>query len=125
MSNLYRRRLFVNRLSLTLSLIAMSIGVGVLGWILYTLAIKGFGAIGVAMFTQNTPPPGSEGGLLNAIFGSVLMVGIATLIAMPVGILAGIYLAEYGGDRPFANTVRLVNDILLSAPSIVIGLFIY
>ena len=125
MSNLYRKRLFVNRLTLSLSLFAMSIGVGVLAWILYTLVLKGFGALSVGMFTQMTPPPGSEGGLLNAIFGSLLMVGIATLIATPIGILAGIYLAEYGGDHPFANTVRFVNDILLSAPSIVIGLFVY
>ena len=123
-NRIYRRRVFVNRLTLALSLAAMGLGMCVLGWILYTLAVKGLGAISIAMFTQMTPPPGSDGGLLNAIFGSLLMVGIATLIAAPVGVLAGIYLAEYGSG-PFADTVRFVNDILLSAPSIVIGLFIY
>ncbi|EGF32546.1 Phosphate transport system permease protein PstA [Oxalobacteraceae bacterium IMCC9480] len=95
-------------------------------WILFTLIIKGFGALSLSMFTQTTPAPGSEGGgLMNPIIGSLLMVGIATLISTPIGILAGIYLSEYGDRSWFAQVTRFVTDIMLSAPSIVIGLFIY
>lgn len=124
-SPLYRRRVLVNRLSLLLSMVAMVIGMTFLLWILATLAIKGLGAINWAMFSQNTPPPGSEGGLINAIVGSLMMVGFATFIATPIGILAGVYLAEYGSRGWLAPVTRFVNDIMLSAPSIVIGLFIY
>jgi phosphate transport system permease protein len=125
MNSLYQRRLFINRLSLFLALSAMTIGLAFLAWILGTLLLKGLGGINWAVFTQTTPPPGSEGGLANAIFGSILMVTVGTLIATPVGIMAGIYLAEYGKRGWVAPTTRFVNDILLSAPSIIIGLFVY
>ncbi len=124
-SVLYRRRLVVNRLNLAMSMGTMALGMLFLFWILITLAQKGFGALGPALFTQITPPPGSAGGLINAIYGSVVMVAVATFIATPVGVLAGVYLAEYGGNRWVANVSRFINDILLSAPSIVIGLFVY
>jgi phosphate transport system permease protein len=93
--------------------------------VLWTLLANGIGALGPALFTQMTPPPGSSGGLLNAIFGSVLMTAIATLIGTPTGILAGTFLAEYARASRFGDVVRFVNDILLSAPSIIIGLFVY
>ena len=122
----YRRRLLMHRIGITLSVLAMAFGIFFLLWILVTLVINGFGAISVAMLTQSTPAPGSEGGgLLNAIVGSLLMVGIATAVSTPVGILAGIYLAEYGEESRFAQVTRFVTDIMLSAPSIVIGLFVY
>ena len=122
----YRRRLLMHRIGITLSVLAMAFGIFFLLWILATLVIKGFGAITPAMFTESTPAPGSEGGgLLNAITGSLLMVGIATGVSTPIGILAGIYLAEYGEESRFAQLTRFVTDIMLSAPSIVIGLFIY
>ncbi len=124
-SNLYKKRLFINRLALALALAAMAFGMIFLLWILAVLFIKGVGGLNVAVFTQTTPPPGSVGGLANAIFGSVVMVGLGTLIATPIGILAGIYLAEFGRRGWVAPTTRFVNDILLSAPSIIIGLFIY
>ncbi|MDB5500345.1 MAG: pstA, partial [Tardiphaga sp.] len=111
---------------ITLSVLAMAFGIFFLLWILATLVVKGLGAITPAMFAESTPAPGSEGGgLLNAIMGSLLMVGIATGVSTPVGILAGIYLAEYGEESRFAQLTRFVTDIMLSAPSIVIGLFIY
>ncbi len=122
---LYRKRVFINRLALTLALAAMTVGMAFLLWILSVLVIKGIGGINLAVFTETTPPPGSVGGLANAIFGSIVMVGIGTLIATPVGILAGIYLAEFGSRGWVAPTTRFVNDILLSAPSIIVGLFIY
>lgn len=125
MNSIYQRRLFVNRLALTLALSAMVVGMAFLAWILSVLLIKGLGGINFAVFTQTTPPPGSAGGLANAIFGSIAMVGVGTLIATPIGIMAGIYLAEYGQRGWVAPTTRFVNDILLSAPSIIIGLFIY
>ncbi|MEP7155684.1 MAG: phosphate ABC transporter permease PstA [Betaproteobacteria bacterium] len=125
MSLIYTRRLFINRLSLVLAMAAMAIGMMFLAWILYTLLSRGLGGLALSIFTQMTPPPGSEGGLANAIFGSLLMVGFATLIATPIGILAGVYLAEFGGRGWVGPTTRFINDILLSAPSIVIGLFIY
>ncbi|MFN5993417.1 MAG: phosphate ABC transporter permease PtsA, partial [Betaproteobacteria bacterium] len=124
-STLYRRRIMINRVALTLSLVAMAAGMVFLLWILATLVVKGVGGLNLAVFTQTTPPPGSAGGLLNAIFGSVVMVGIGTLIATPVGILAGVYLAEFGKSGWIAPTTRFVNDILLSAPSIIVGLFVY
>ncbi len=100
-------------------------GLGWLGVILGTLLYEGFSGIDLAMFTESTPPPGEMGGLLNAIFGSFLMGTIAVAIGTPIGILAGTYLAEYGRYTRLAFFVRFVNDILLSAPSIVLGLFIY
>jgi phosphate transport system permease protein len=122
---LYRKRLIMNRLSLSLALLAMGVGMFFLGWILYTLFLKGLSGMNLALFTQMTPPPGSEGGIANAIYGSLMMVGMATLIGTPIGILAGVYLAEYGQFGWVAPVTRFINDILLSAPSIVIGLFIY
>lgn len=124
-TSLYRRRVLVNRISLMLSMLAMAIGMIFLLWILATLFMRGLGAINWAMFSQNTPPPGSDGGLINAVVGSLMMVGFATFIATPIGIMAGIYLAEYGSRGWLAPVTRFVNDIMLSAPSIVIGLFIY
>ena len=121
----YRRRLLAHRIGIVLSVCAMAIGLAFLAWILSTLLINGFGALSVSMFTLDTPAPGSVGGLRNAIVGSLLMVGLSTLISTPVGILAGIYLAEYGEGNKFAQVTRFVTDIMLSAPSIVIGLFVY
>jgi phosphate transport system permease protein len=122
---LYTRRLLVNRFNLVMSLLAMAFGLAFLLWILVTLAHAGLGAVSAKLFTQMTPPPGSSGGLLNAIMGSVIMAGLGTLIGTPVGILAGIYLAEFGSRGWLAPSTRFINDILLSAPSIVIGLFVY
>ena len=121
----YRRRLLVSRIGMTLAIVCMAIGLGVLFWILWTLLAKGLGGLSLATFTQMTPPPGNDGGLLNAIFGSFMMVSIGALIATPVGILAGIYLAEFGHRGWLGPTTRFFNDILLSAPSIVVGLFVY
>ncbi len=123
--DLYKRRLLTNRIGLILSMMAMVAGLAILTWILFTLLVKGVGALNLAVFTEMTPPPGEAGGLLNAIFGSLLMVGVGILIALPVGVMAGIYLAEYGQRGWLAPLTRFVNDILLSAPSIVLGLFIY
>jgi len=125
MNPIYRKRLFINRLALLLALAAMTVGMLFLAWILYTLLSRGLSGLNLAVFTQMTPPPGSEGGLANAIFGSLMMVGFATFIATPIGILAGIYLAEFGNRGWVGPTTRFINDILLSAPSIVVGLFIY
>jgi phosphate transport system permease protein len=125
-NRVYRKRLWMHRIGMLLSFLAMTFGIVFLMWILFTLLLKGFGALSVACFTQNTPAPGSEGGgLMNAILGSLMMVGVATLISTPVGIFAGIYLAEYGEKSRFAQVTRFVTDIMLSAPSIVIGLFVY
>jgi phosphate transport system permease protein len=122
----YRRRLLTHRIGIALSVLAMAFGIFFLLWILATLIVNGFGAISAAMFSESTPAPGSDGGgLLNAIAGSLLMVGIATAVSTPIGILAGIYLAEYGEESRFAQLTRFVTDIMLSAPSIVIGLFVY
>ncbi len=122
----YRKRLWIHRVGITLSFLAMLVGLSFLMWILATLLIKGFGAISVDLFTLTTPSPDNDGGgLMNAIVGSLLMVGAATLISTPIGILAGIYLAEYGEESWFAQVTRFVTDIMLSAPSIVIGLFVY
>ena len=124
-SGRYRKRLFVNRFNLAMSLATMAFGMAFLLWILTVLFANGFAALAPTLFTQMTPPPGSAGGLLNAIFGSVFIVGVATFISTPIGILAGIYLAEFGKDGWLASVTRFINDILLSAPSIVIGLFVY
>lgn len=123
---MHRKRKRVNQLALALSLAAMAFGVFWLVWILFETVRLGIDGLTLATFTQMTPPPQSEdGGLANAIFGSLMMVGLATLIGTPVGVLAGIYLAEYGQKAWLGSVVRFINDILLSAPSIVIGLFIY
>ena len=121
----YKRRVWVNRFNLLMSLATMLFGMVFLLWILFTLFSKGLAAFGPALFTQMTPPPGSDGGLANAIFGSLMIVGSAILVATPIGIMAGIYLAEVGRDNWIAKVTRFINDILLSAPSIVIGLFVY
>jgi len=126
MNPVYRKRLLTHRIGIALSVGAMSVGLLVLAWILVTLAIKGFGALSLNMFTQTTPAPGSEGGgLMNAIIGTVMIVSLSTLISTPIGILAGIYLAEYGEENKVANLTRFVTDIMLSAPSIVIGMFVW
>ena len=118
-------RKIINKLALALSLAAMLFGLFWLAWILFTILKLGIAGMSLAVFTEMTPPPGSAGGLANAIFGSVLMVGLATLIGTPIGILAGVYLAEYGQHTWLGHVTRFINDILLSAPSIVMGLFIY
>ncbi|MDQ2819970.1 MAG: phosphate ABC transporter permease PstA [Pseudomonadota bacterium] len=126
MNPVYRKRLLRHRIGIALSVLAMGIGLAVLLWILATLLIKGFGGLSVAMFAHDTLAPGSpDGGLRNAIVGSLMMVGLSTLVSTPIGILAGIYLAEYGERNKFAQVTRFVTDIMLSAPSIVIGLFVY
>lgn len=123
---IYHRRLLKHRVGILLSISAMAVGIFALLWILAVLVINGLSAIDIEMFTHTTPAPGSEGGgLLNPIVGSLLMVGIATLISTPIGIFAGMYLAEYGEESRFAQITRFVTDIMLSAPSIVIGLFVY
>jgi phosphate transport system permease protein len=124
-SMVYRRRMWVNRFNLLMSLCTMAFGMAFLLWILFVLFANGFSALSVSMFTQSTPPPGSAGGLANAIAGSAMIVTAATFISTPIGILAGIYLAEFGRNGWLARTTRFMNDILLSAPSIVIGLFVY
>jgi phosphate transport system permease protein len=121
----YRRRSILNKVMLTLSMAALVFGLFWLCWILAVLVLKGGSALSLTLFTESTPPPGQAGGLLNAILGSFVMVGIGTLIGTPVGILAGTYLAEYGQRGWLAPATRFLNDVLLSAPSIVIGLFIY
>lgn len=125
MNKIYQHRRRVNAVMLCISGAAMAFGLFWLIWILITLLHQGFGALNLTLFTQMTPPPGSDGGLLNAIVGSLLMATMATLIGTPVGILAGTYLAEFGRRGWLAPATRFINDILLSAPSIVIGLFIY
>jgi len=117
--------LFINRFNLMMSFGAMALGMAFLLWILGVLVYQGFSALTPALFLQNTPPPGSAGGLANAILGSIAIVGVATIVATPIGILAGIYLAEFGKSSPIAQLTRFINDILLSAPSIILGLFVY
>jgi phosphate transport system permease protein len=124
-ASLYARRKRANMVLVAASLAATTIGVVWLFVILYELLLNGFSALGPALFTQMTPPPGSKGGLLNPIMGSILMTVIGTLIGAPVGIMAGTYLAEYGQHSRIAGVVRFINDILLSAPSIIVGLFVY
>ena len=123
---LHRKRKLINSIALVLSLGAMAFGVFWLIWILVETVRQGLGGISLALFTEMTPPPQDEGGgLANAIYGSLLMVGCATLLGTPIGVLAGVYLAEYGQNNWLGRVTRFINDILLSAPSIVIGLFIY
>ena len=124
--NLYSRRIWTNRIGIALSMVAMAFGLAALMWILWTLFYNGFAALSWDFFTQDTPAPGSEGGgLRNAIVGSLLIVGVTTLVSTPIGILAGIYLAEFGATSKFAASTRFITDVMLSAPSIVIGLFVY
>ena len=125
MANLYAARRRKNTASMVLSLAATAFGLGWLVLILGVLLWEGFSGLSLAVFTEMTPPPGSTGGLLNAIMGSLVLTGLAVLIGTPIGILAGTYMAEYGRHDRLTSVVRFINDILLSAPSIVIGLFIY
>ncbi len=122
---LYRRRRIVNGVALAMSCVAAFVGLVFLAWILWTLVSKGMHGIGVALFAQDTPPPLEDGGLRNAFFGSLVMCSLAIVIGTPLGIAAGTWLAEYGNARKLGTVVRFVNDILLSAPSIVLGLFVY
>jgi phosphate transport system permease protein len=122
---MYARRKNVNRIALALSLAAMAFGVFWLVWILWETVRLGFAGLTWATLSQSTPPPNEAGGLLNAMWGSLLMVLLATFVGTPIGIMAGIYLAEYNPKGWLGTTTRFVNDILLSAPSIVIGLFVY
>lgn len=115
----------VNQVALTLSLAAMAFGVFWLIWILWETIRLGIGGLSLALFSEMTPPPNEVGGLANAIFGSFVMVAMATCVGTPIGVMAGVYLAEYEKNSWLASTTRFVNDILLSAPSIVIGLFVY
>ena len=124
-AGLYRNRRIVNVIALLLSCVTAIFGLFFLGWILWTLVSKGIQGINWDLFTKMTPPPMEEGGLANAIFGSALMCAMAIAIGTPLGILAGTWLAEYGNARKAGTVVRFVNDILLSAPSIVLGLFVY
>jgi phosphate transport system permease protein len=125
MMDLSTQRKIVNRFALSLAMLAMSFGLFWLGWILWTTIDLGFVSLSVKLFTQMTPAPGSEGGLLNAIVGSVLLVGLGTLLGTPIGIMAGVYLAEYGRHTWLGHVTSFINDIMLSAPSIIIGLFVY
>ncbi|PIT75918.1 phosphate ABC transporter permease PstA [Limnohabitans sp. G3-2] len=123
---LYRRRQVANSVGMATSMLAMALGIAVLMWILLVLFSNGFAALDWNMLTKDTPAPGTDGGgLRNAIVGSLMMVGLSVLVATPVGILAGIYLTEYGDTSKTAELTRFVTDIMLSAPSIVIGLFVY
>jgi phosphate transport system permease protein len=122
---IFARRKLTNQVALVLSLGAMMFGLFWLAWILWETLRLGLSGLSVAVFTQMTPPPNEVGGLANALFGSFIMVALATCVGTPIGIMAGIYLAEYGSKSRLASLTRFVNDILLSAPSIVIGLFVY
>ncbi|HEX6958193.1 MAG TPA: phosphate ABC transporter permease PstA [Ferrovibrio sp.] len=122
---LYARRRLLNRLLVILSIAAAGFGLTWLVLILASLLLEGLSGVNLQVFTQTTPPPGQDGGLRNAIVGSLLMTSIAAAIGTPVGILAGTYLAEYGRGRKLSMVVRFINDVLLSAPSIIIGLFVY
>jgi phosphate transport system permease protein len=122
---LYLRRRITSALAMFLSCVAAAIGLVVLAWILWTLVSKGIAGVNWQLFSQDTPPPMAEGGLRNALFGSAVMCGMALLIGAPLGVAAGTWLAEYGSRSRVAGAVRFINDILLSAPSIVLGLFVY
>jgi phosphate transport system permease protein len=121
----FSQRKLINKIVLSLSLSAMTFGLFWLAWILFETLVLGVSGLSLAVFTQSTPPPNDMGGLANAIYGSFVMVSLATLVGTPIGIMAGVYLAEYGMKSSLASITRFVNDILLSAPSIVIGLFVY
>lgn len=122
---LYVRRRAKSHVMMTMSFAAALFGMAFLVLILATLVIKGVSGLSLAVFTENTPPPGSDGGLLNAIVGSLIMTIIGVVVGTPIGILAGTYMAEYGRHSKLTTVVRFINDILLSAPSIVVGLFVY
>src|SRR5438477_5950296 len=122
---LYAARRRRNAVAMALSLAATLFGLGWLVWILGVLVWQGVSGLSLSVFTEMTPPPGSDGGLLNPIIGSLILTSLAVLIGTPVGILAGTYLAEYGRYERLSSVVRFINDILLSAPSIVVGLFVY
>ncbi|MBJ7574248.1 phosphate ABC transporter permease PstA [Luteimonas sp. MC1828] len=122
---LYLRRRITSAAAMVLSCVAAVVGLVFLAWILWTLVSKGIAGINWQLFTQDTPPPMAEGGLRNALFGSAVMCGLAILIGAPLGVAAGTWLAEYGSRSRIAGTVRFINDILMSAPSIVLGLFVY
>ena len=125
-SSLYKRRRRANAIGLTMSMLAMVIGLFVLLWILAVLFKNGFASLDMGLLTQDTPAPGTEGGgLRNAIVGSLMMVGFAVLVSTPIGVLAGVYLADYGDTSKTAEITRFVTDVMLSAPSIVLGLFVY
>ena len=124
-SSLYAARRRRNGIMLSLSLAATLLGLGWLIVILFVLLWEGFSGLSLAVFTEMTPPPGADGGLLNPIFGSLILTVLAVLIGTPIGMLAGTYMAEYGRHDRLTSVVRFINDILLSAPSIVVGLFIY
>ena len=121
----FARRKRVNQIALTLAMMAMAFGVFWLIWILWETIRLGIGGLSLTLFSEMTPPPNEAGGLANAIFGSLVMVALATFVGTPIGIMAGVYLAEYDRRSWLASTTRFVNDILLSAPSIIIGLFVY
>jgi phosphate transport system permease protein len=123
--NLYRARAIKNKIAMVLSCGATAFGLLWLVWILLTTIVNGFEALNLRLFTEMTPPPGSSGGLANAFYGSILMSGIGLLIGTPIGLMAGIWLAEFARNTKLGNAVRFINDILLSAPSIVLGLFVY
>lgn len=125
-TRLQARRRLKNRIAIVISMIAVLFGLIWLAWILYSTFTKGMGGLSWAVFTEMTPPPNTEGGgLANAMMGSFLLIVVATFIGTPLGILSGIYLAEYGRKNWLASVIRFINDVLLSAPSIIIGLFVY
>lgn len=121
----YNRRKRSHKIAMVLSVGSAGLGLFALVWILATLVVKGFGGLNLSVFTEMTPPPGSDGGLLNPIFGSIVQTLVATLIGTPIGMLAGTFMAEYGRNTKLTTVVRFINDVLLSAPSIVVGLFVY
>lgn len=121
----FQRRKLTNLIALACSMLAMTFGMVWLIWILVSVVQMGFKGLTLTTLTQMTPSPDSDGGLLNAIYGSVLMTVVGTAIGTPIGLMTGVYLSEYGGRSLFSKTTRFINDILLSAPSIVIGLFVY
>ncbi|MGO6852105.1 phosphate ABC transporter permease PstA [Rhizobium beringeri] len=124
-NSLYRYRQMKSAIALTLATAATAIGLIFLVWILWTTLINGFSALSPKLVTEMTPPPGEDGGLANAFMGSLMIVALAVVIGTPIGILAGTYLAEFSRGKKIGDIIRFVNDILLSAPSIIIGLFVY
>jgi phosphate transport system permease protein len=125
MMELYTRRRLINRINMTASVLTTLAGLFFLAWILTVLVMKGVSVINWDLFAQMTPPPGSQGGIANALVGSLMLTLAAVVIGTPIGILAGTYLAEYGKGGAFPEIVRTINDVLLSAPSIIIGVFVY
>lgn len=122
---LYLKRSLKNKVVITIATIAVMVALYFLGWILYTLVAKGFASFQLKTFVENTPPPGSSGGLLNAIVGSFMMVGIASIAGLIVGVFVVIYFSEFGKNNALTHVTRFINDVLLSAPSVILGLFIY